>query len=287
MTKRNGYPTGVPCWIDTTQPDPAEATEFYKGLFGWEVENVSPAGQPAYFIARLDGGDVAGIGGAGEDAPTTWNTYIATDSADDTAAKVKKAGGSVVLEPMDVGPAGRMAVFADPTGGFINVWQAGEHRGAQIVNQDGAWAWSDVFTTDVDKAAAFYKAVFGLETRPMGDAPPEYGRMLCRPGYQEHLAELDPEFPKRLVEYGAPEGFGDLVAFLAPLSEDRFPAGTPSHWNVTFSVPDTDEATAKAERLGAKVLVPPTTTPPTRFSIVADPAGAAFTLSKFTPPDAA
>ena len=76
-------------------------------------------------------------------------------------------------------------------------------------------------------------------------------------------------------------------AFLAPLSEDRFPAGTPSHWNVTFSVPDTDEATAKAERLGAKVLVPPTTTPPTRFSIVADPAGAVFTLSKFTPPDAA
>ena len=284
MQKRDGYPTGVPCWVDTTQPDPAEATEFYSGLFGWEFENVSPAGEPPYFIARLDGGDVAGIGGQGEDAPPMWNTYVWVDSADDTAATVKSAGGQVVLPPFDVGDAGRMAVFADPTGAFINAWQAKAHRGAQVVNQDGAWSWSDVFTSDVKRAVAFYNQVFAWEAKPMGDQPAEMGLMLCRPGYVDHLTVLDPEFPKRLAEYQAPDGFGDLVAFLAPLEGATLPAGTPSHWGVTFGVADTDEAVAKAERLGAKVLVPPFTGGPVRNSVLADPAGAAFTVSHFTPP---
>ena len=31
---RDGYPAGVPCWIDTTQPDPQAAAEFYRGLLG-------------------------------------------------------------------------------------------------------------------------------------------------------------------------------------------------------------------------------------------------------------
>ena len=79
-------PGGLPAWL----PDPAEANEFYKGLFGWEFENVSPAGEPAYFIARLDGGDVAGIGAAGDDAPTTWNTYIAVENADDATRLIKR-----------------------------------------------------------------------------------------------------------------------------------------------------------------------------------------------------
>jgi len=284
MQKRDGYPTGVPCWVDTTQPDPAGATEFYGGLFGWGFENVSPAGEPPYFIARLDGGDVAGIGGQAEDAPTTWNTYVWVDSADDTAAKVKKAGGQVVLEPFDVGDAGRMAVFADATGAFINAWQAKAHRGAQVVNQDGAWSWSDVYTSDFDKAASFFNKVFGWTTAPMGEQPPEMGRMICRPGYVDHLTELNPDFPKMLVEWDAPEGFGDLIAFLAPVTDEHFPTGMPPHWSVHFGVPDTDEAVAKAERLGAKVLVPPFTGGPVRVATLADPAGAVFTVTHFTPP---
>ena len=36
MSERNGYPPGVPCWVDTQQPDPRAAMRFYEGLFGWE-----------------------------------------------------------------------------------------------------------------------------------------------------------------------------------------------------------------------------------------------------------
>lgn len=46
MTTRT-YPQGVPCWIDTTQPDIAAAAEFYAGLFGWTFEDAMPPGAPA------------------------------------------------------------------------------------------------------------------------------------------------------------------------------------------------------------------------------------------------
>jgi len=62
LPERDGYIAGVPCWIDTTQPDPDAAASFYTRLFGWEFENAMPAGESAkYLIGRIRGGDVAAI----------------------------------------------------------------------------------------------------------------------------------------------------------------------------------------------------------------------------------
>ena len=70
MTERDGYIPGVPCWVDTSQPDPEAAVDFYSGLFGWEFEDVMPPGSDGkYFIARLRGGDVAAVGSHPEAAP--------------------------------------------------------------------------------------------------------------------------------------------------------------------------------------------------------------------------
>ena len=53
MPERDGYIPGVPCWVDTSQPDPEAAVDFYSGLFGWDFEDVMPPGAPGkYFIAR-------------------------------------------------------------------------------------------------------------------------------------------------------------------------------------------------------------------------------------------
>ena len=59
------YPEGVPSWIDIEQADLDAAQEFYGGLFGWTFEPATPPDAPlAYVIARLDGRDAAGLGGA-------------------------------------------------------------------------------------------------------------------------------------------------------------------------------------------------------------------------------
>ncbi len=68
-----------------------------------------------YYVARIRGGDVAAVGSTSEVAPrAVWNTYVWVTDADETAARVRAAGGSILMDPGDSGDAGRMAVFADP-----------------------------------------------------------------------------------------------------------------------------------------------------------------------------
>src|SRR6476619_2232018 len=122
MPERDGYIPGVPCWIDTSQPDPEAAVAFYGGLFGWELTDVMPPESPArYFIGRLRGGDVGAVSSQADGAEwrAAWNTYIWVQDADATAAKAREAGGTILSEPMDVGDAGRMAVLADPEGAAV------------------------------------------------------------------------------------------------------------------------------------------------------------------------
>src|SRR5207245_9423844 len=110
MPERDGYMPGVPCWIDTSQPDPEAAVDFYSGLFGWEFEDAMPPGAPGkYFIARLRGGDVAAVGSQPEGGPpaAVWNTYVWVESADDAATQVEAAGGRVLTDAFDVMSAGR------------------------------------------------------------------------------------------------------------------------------------------------------------------------------------
>src|SRR5262245_19950989 len=101
MAERDGYIPGVASWVDTNQPDPKAAVPFYRGLFGWDFEDTMPSESAGnYFIGRIRGGDVAAVSSIPEGAPplAMWNTYIWVDSADDTADKVRAAGGSVVTE---------------------------------------------------------------------------------------------------------------------------------------------------------------------------------------------
>jgi predicted enzyme related to lactoylglutathione lyase len=110
-----------------TQPDPEAAVAFYSGLFGWECEDVMPPESEArYFVARLRGRDVAAVGSIEVAAQAAmWNTYFWVDSADETVSKVREAGGSVLMEPFDIGPdAGRKAVCTDREGAAFCVWQA-------------------------------------------------------------------------------------------------------------------------------------------------------------------
>jgi uncharacterized protein len=117
---------------------------------------------------RLRGRNVAGIGPLTSPMqPVAWSIYLTTADADETARKVREAGGTVVTEPFDIVDAGRMAVVVDPTGAAILAWQAGKHTGVQLANEANALVWSDLCTPDVEKARSFYRAAFGLESEPV------------------------------------------------------------------------------------------------------------------------
>jgi uncharacterized protein len=155
MLERDGYVPGVPCWVDTIQPDPEGAAAFYGGLFGWEFSDGMPPGSPGrYLTARLHGGAVAAVGSGPEDGPAVaaWNTYVWVQSADRAASRVWNGGGRVVTDPLNVMDAGRMAVCTDPEGAAFRLWEARQHRGAQIVNAPGSLNFNSLNTREIARA---------------------------------------------------------------------------------------------------------------------------------------
>ena len=273
VQEREGFPPGVPCWVDTQQPDRDAALRFYGAVFGWSFENHLQRGDRAYDLATLDGRVVAAIGSGPSDTTATWTTYIGVEDADAAVAKVEAAGGTVVAAPLRAGNAGRLALLTDPTGANVALWEPGRRKGVELVNEPGSWNWSLLSTPDPARAAAFYAEVFGWETDL--DAPgPKLARL---PGYADFLEQFDPELRARHAAGGVPEGFSDAVAWILPSRGAAF-------WAVTFSVADADAAAQAAEREGGRVVSGPTDTEWTREVVLADPAGATFTASAFRPP---
>jgi predicted enzyme related to lactoylglutathione lyase len=261
MSRRDEYPHGVPCWVDTLVDDLDAATRFYAGVFGWELSGPGPmaGGQPGgYYVARLDDDDVAGIGSTVTSAPAgpAWNTYVAVASVDAAAADAQAAGGSVIQEPFDAPPAGRMAVVADPAGATLCLWQGGARPGAARVNEPSAWAMSLLSTEDPDGAHRFYGELFGWQAEEF--AP---GLWLWRlPGY----VGGEPQQP-------VPR---DVVAAMAA-TDERAPG-----WEVDFWIADADGAAAAASELGGRVVAEPTEDGGFRRAVLAGPDGAEFSVSQ-------
>jgi uncharacterized protein len=271
MPQPRTYPHGVTCWIDTEQPDPRAAGEFYAALFDWTLAD-AVAG--SYVVASRDGQEAAAIAPA-TTGTAAWNTYVAVNDADASAAAVVAGGGTVTAEPVDAGLGGRTAACVDPAGVEFRLWQPLSRPGAQITNSPGSWNFSDLNTPDREAAMAFYTPIFGWRAV---DLDQDAGTMLQVPGYGDHLAStVDPGIYER--QASAPEGFADVIGGLAIIEP-----GERARWHVTFTVADWDGSAATAERLGA-TIVSRSDDAWTKNALVRDPQGAEFTISQFSPPE--
>jgi predicted enzyme related to lactoylglutathione lyase len=262
MSERDSYPAGVPCWVETLQPDPAAALDFYGPLLGWELgaPEPMPAGWDGdYYVARLGGRPVAGIGthpDLGGPPAAIWNTYVCVDEVAQTLGRVEAAGGTVLMGPLPGHPAGRLAVLSDPTGAAVSVAEPDARPMAQVVNEPGAWTMSALHTGDGANATAFYEAIFDWQPDPVGPLT-----LLRLPGHVG--GEPDQSMPR------------DLVAVMAPPDD-----AIPPHWNVNLLVADADAIARRAESLGGSVLMPPSDAGPFRSAALLDPQGAAFSISQ-------
>jgi predicted enzyme related to lactoylglutathione lyase len=259
MSERDGFEHGVPSWIAVAHPDPRAAASFYSDLFGWEAEEILPADwDGSYLVCRQRGLEVAAIGsapaGAAPPEAGMWVTHVWVDDTDATAAKVTEAGGSIVIDPFDLGVAGRTAVVTDSVGAAFALWQPRELRGARVVNEPGAWAMSMLATTDPEAAKRFYGEVFGWE------ADDFEGLWLWRlPGFVG--GEPAQPVPR------------DVIGAMMPAE------GRPPSWDVNFWVDDADESATQAAKLGGTVLVEPFDSQVTRDAVLADPQGAVVSVS--------
>jgi len=126
-----------------------------------------------------------------------------------------------------------------------------EHIGAEVVNEHGALSWNELITPDPAAVAPFYDAVFGWTTQT---APMPSG-----------------EYTVFHVEGGNENGIAGAMPPPMP--------GMPAFWGVYFMVDDAAASVAKAQELGAQVVMPPTAMPGVgTLATLADPHGAVFSL---------
>jgi predicted enzyme related to lactoylglutathione lyase len=253
------YASGTPSWVDLSSPDLDRSASFYGELFGWDTTEPGPVEETGGYRMFTSGGNlVAGLGPIMQEGqPSVWTTYVSVDDADGTAAKVREAGGQVFVEPMDVMDAGRMAVFADPSGAVFGTWQPGEHKGAELVNEPVSLTWNELATRDTAACETFYSAVFGWkpDTQEFGGQP-------------------------YTVWMNGDRGIAGMMAM-----GDQFPAEAPPHWGVYFAVADTDATADKAKELGATVIAGPMDIPNVgRFAALLGPTGEFFSVIKSVPP---
>ena len=243
-----------PGWVDLSTSDAAAAREFYGKLFGWQVD-VNPDPQyGGYALAKVGGKDVAGIGPKmDESGPTAWMLYIGTEDADALAGKVEAAGGKVLAPPFDVGPQGRMAVFADPSGPVVSAWQPAQMGGFNS-GADNTFGWGELNARGIEQAIPFYTKLFGWTTKqsPMGEGMGDYTEF-----------QLNGQ---------------SILGGMEMMS--MVPAEVPSHWMVYFLVADVDASFKKAIELGAREMMAPSDYPGGRFAIMGDPQGASFGILK-------
>ena len=243
-------------WVDLASSDAAASREFYGRLFGWEIEVNEDPQYGGYAIASSGGEQVAGIGPKmSPETPTVWSLYIGSADAVATGNAVEAAGGTVVMPAFDVGDQGKMAVFQDPAGAFISVWQSESMAFAS--GGETQYGWAELNARGLEKELPFYAAVFGWssETQPMGEGQPDYTQFKAGDDAIAGAMEMNP----------------------------MVPAEVPSYWMIYFNVADVDDAFRRALAGGASEMVSPMDFPGGRFAIVNDPQGAMFGLLKTAP----
>jgi predicted enzyme related to lactoylglutathione lyase len=259
VTRDNPWPDGSPCWIELGAADIRKAAGFYSSQFGWDIRQGGPE-VGGYSTAHLDRRHVAGIGPlmGPPGTPSAWATYFASRDADATATRVIRAGGDVLLGPLDVMDLGRMLVAVDVTGANFGVWQARGLNGVQLANSPGAFTWSEHMSRDFEGAKAFYAAVFGYEYGDMSTAGFSYATLLIN-GQQ-------------------------VVGGIGALPPASTGETTPARWSVYFGTLDTDKAVELLTSHGGRVIQQATDSPYGRMAVVADNQGAVFSLIS-TPDD--
>lgn len=257
MPRMDAYETGVPCWAELSTTDPESAVDFYTTVFGWEHEAVPTGTDEPYHMFSQDGAYVTACMRQPEElaqagVPPVFTVYLA-GPADEIAARVPDAGGQIVNPPFDVPGSGRMAIIAEPGGAVFGVWEAGDHIGAELVNEPVSMTWNELNTTDLAASATFLEQVFGVATEdlPAGES-----------GYKTFGTGADPDA----------QASGGIMQ----MTEEW--EGIPPHWMTYFAVADTDAACTAIREAGGGVNIDPFDTEFGRIAVVSDRQGAHFSI---------
>jgi predicted enzyme related to lactoylglutathione lyase len=250
--------TGRFVWHELHTTDRNKAIKFYKTLLGnWETKDVEMGPGEPYGLCMMNGKDFAGImkSMAPANVPPYWLPYMAVEDVDAMAKKVTELGGKVQMQATDIPNVGRFAVVMDPQGAAFALYKDTKPYAEEPERPPvGAFCWDELMSSDPAGAAKFYSQLFGYTVEEVDMGPMGTYRILKRGDRQPAgLMKLPPNVPV-------------------------------SHWLAYVHVADVDASTRNAKELGAQVHMQPMDIPKIgRFSVIADPTGAAIALFKGSP----
>jgi predicted enzyme related to lactoylglutathione lyase len=103
--------------------DPGRISKFYADVFGWKINHI-----PQLDYRLVETGGTGGInGGIMKPQKGPWpgklTFYMDVQDLDAYAAKIKKGGGKMIVEKMEVPGVGSLSLFEDPDGRVLGLWK--------------------------------------------------------------------------------------------------------------------------------------------------------------------
>lgn len=101
---------------------PDKLAAFYRQAFDWDMNFLE---QMNYHLIEAGEGGIGGGIMKPQQGPWPGNMalYISVDDIEKYKARVLEAGGKVVVERQEVPDVGTFALFADPDGRVLGIWQ--------------------------------------------------------------------------------------------------------------------------------------------------------------------
>ncbi len=102
--------------------DPEKIATFYQRVFDWKIQHIPDL---KYHVVETGVGGING--GIMKPQRGPWPGklafYIDVDDLDEYGEKIKRAGGKIVVEKMDVPGVGQLSLFEDPEGRVLGMWK--------------------------------------------------------------------------------------------------------------------------------------------------------------------
>lgn len=141
--------------------DAPAASAFYAELFGWDVEAAKDGG----FAVRHKGRMIAGISPlreANEEVEESfWLVGLMVEDVDRSLQLASEQGATIHEKVERVSDYGRFAVIADRQAAPVLLVEPGVEPIGRTTGH-GSWAWAELWTDDIEDAAAFYGEVIGV-----------------------------------------------------------------------------------------------------------------------------
>ena len=107
--------------IEIPAGDPAAAGKFYSTLFGWETESMPGMDYEGFRTGTVVGGfpRVGPMATAGEVV-----LYIESAGIDEDLRRIEAEGGHAIVPRSEIPGMGHFAIFTDPTGNKVGLFEA-------------------------------------------------------------------------------------------------------------------------------------------------------------------